>query len=129
MQGADQLRDHEIEIGIALAVPMGAHVDRHVVEPDVDVGAVIEVEAAQKILVGLAFAAVLGRDQSRHDLEHFADPRSRLLFNLLAGDNSLRGGIRCEKGLIRLSGHTHFGQCRQRLAGILGVRDRGRTET
>ena len=83
MQGADQLGDHEIEIGIALAMRMGAHVDRHVVERDVDIGAVIEVEAAQEILVGLALAAVLGDDQPRHDLEHFAHAGSRLLLDLL----------------------------------------------
>ena len=47
MQSADKLRDDEIEIGIALAMPVRAHVDRHVLERDVDIGAVIEVEAAQ----------------------------------------------------------------------------------
>jgi len=73
MQGSDQFRDHEIEIGITLAMPMGAHVDWHVLERDIDIGAVIEVEAAQEILVGLALPAVLGGDQSRHHLEHFAD--------------------------------------------------------
>ena len=70
MHGADQLGDHKIEVGIALAMRMGAHVDRHFVERDVDVGAVIEVEAAQKILISLAFAAVLGGDQPRHELEY-----------------------------------------------------------
>ena len=52
MHGADQLGDHKIEIGKALTVRVGAHVDRHLVERDVDIGAVIEVEAAQEILVG-----------------------------------------------------------------------------
>jgi hypothetical protein len=108
VQGADQFGDHEIEIGIALAMPMGAHVDRHVVECDVDIGAVIEVEAAQEILVGLPLSAVLGGDQSRHDLEHFADSRSRLLLNLLPGDNTLRGRVWRKKRSIGLSGYAHF---------------------
>jgi hypothetical protein len=120
MQGADQLRDHEIEIGIALAVPMGAHVDRHAVERDIDIGAVIEVEAAQEILVGLALAAVLRGDQSRHDLEHFADPRPRLLFDLFPGDSSLRRGIRREKCRICWSGYAHLGERDRSFPGILG---------
>ena len=119
VQGADQLGNHEIEIGIALAMPMGAHVDRHVVQRDINVGAVIEVEAAQEVLVGLALAAVLGGDQSRHNLEHFADPRSRLLFDLFAGDSSLRRGIRREKCRIRRSGNADLGKP-DRFPGILG---------
>jgi hypothetical protein len=116
MQAADQLRDHEIEIGIALAMPMGAHVDRHVLQRDIDIGAVIEVEAAQEILVGLALPAVLGGDQTRHQLEHFADPRSRLLLDLFAGDNSLRRRIRRKKCPVRLCRHAHFRQCHWRRA-------------
>ena len=72
----------------------------------VDIGAVIEVEAAREILVGLAFPAMLGGNQFRHDLEHFADPRSRLLFNLFAGDSSLRSGVRREKCPIRRCGYA-----------------------
>ena len=120
MQGADQLGDHEIEIGITLAVPVGAHVDRHVVERDVDIGAVIEVKAAQKILVGLALPAVLRDDQSRHDLEHFADPGPRLLLDLRAGDGSLRRSIRREKCRIRRSGYADLGKRDRSFPGVLG---------
>ena len=59
----DQLRDHEIDIGIALPVAMGRHVDGHAVDLDGEIGAVVEIEAAQKILVGFAFAGMLGDDQ------------------------------------------------------------------
>ena len=62
----------KIEIGIPLTVRVGAHVDRHLVERDVDIGAVIEVEAAQEILVGFTLPTVLGRDQPGHELEYFA---------------------------------------------------------
>jgi hypothetical protein len=89
---------------------MGAHVDRHVIERDVDIGAVIEIEATQEILVGLALSTVLRGDQSRHDLEHFTYSSSRLLLDLFAGDNSLRCRVRREE---RLRGHAHFRQCHQ----------------
>ena len=60
---SDQFRNHEIKIGITLAVRVGAHVDRKVVDRDREIGAVIEIEAAQKILVGFALAAMLGDDK------------------------------------------------------------------
>jgi len=88
---------------------------------------VIEIEAAQKILVGFALTAVLGGDQSRHHLEHFTDPRSRLLLDFLAGDYSLRGGIWREECAFRLRGHVEFRQS-DRLAGILGSRRRCRAK-
>ncbi len=44
---------------------------------DREIGAVVEIEAAQKVLVGFALAGVLGDDQARHDLQRFAGPRER----------------------------------------------------
>jgi hypothetical protein len=73
-------------------------------------GAVIEIEAAQEILVGLALAAVLRGDQSRHELEHFAHSGSWLLLDLFPGDNPLRCRIRGEERSIGLSRHADFGQ-------------------
>ena len=52
----DQLRDHEVEVHVALAVPVRRHVDRHAFHARQEVGAVVEVEAAQEILVRLAVA-------------------------------------------------------------------------
>ena len=49
---------------------------------DGEVGAVIEIEAAQEVLVRLAVAAVLGDDQPRHDLEHFARAQHRAILEL-----------------------------------------------
>ena len=69
---ADQLREQEVDVGIALAVAMCRHVDRHAVDGDGEIGAVIEIEAAQEILVGFAFAGMLGDDQARHRLKQLA---------------------------------------------------------
>ena len=65
---------------------MGAHVDRHVVDSDREIGAVVEIVAAQEILVGFALAGVLGHDQPGHGFQHFARPRHRPRVELLAGD-------------------------------------------
>ena len=71
----DQFRNQEVDIGIALAVAVRRHVDRHAVDGDGKIRAVVEIEAAQKILVGFALAGMLGDDQARHDFQHLADPR------------------------------------------------------
>jgi hypothetical protein len=51
---------------------VAALVDRHAVHRGAQVGAVIEVEAAQVELIGLALAAMLADDQARHRFQHFA---------------------------------------------------------
>ena len=75
---------------------MGAHIDRHIVDPDRHVGAVIEVVAAQEILVGFALAAVLRHDQAGDRLEYFPGPRDRPCVELVAGQPS--SGSPCSAG-------------------------------
>ena len=77
LERIDRLRHQPVQVRIALAVRMGAHVDRHVVDRDRQVGAVIEIIAAQEILVGFALAAVLRHDQAGHGLQNFSRPRHR----------------------------------------------------
>ncbi len=48
-----QFRYQEVEVGVALAVGVGALVDGHAADPGRQVRAVVEVEAAQQVLVGL----------------------------------------------------------------------------
>jgi hypothetical protein len=59
---------------------MRDHVDRHVVDVDRHVGAVIGIEAAQEVLVRLATARVLHHHQPRRDAQDV----------LHAGDGSQR---------------------------------------
>ena len=56
---------------------------------DRQIGAVVEIVAAQKILVGFALAGVLGHDQAGHGFQHFARPRHRTRVELFAGDGHL----------------------------------------
>ena len=71
-----------------------AHVDGHAVDGDGEVGAVVEIEAAQEILVGFALAAVLRDDQARHRLQHLARAIDRPRLQLLARDDALAAGLR-----------------------------------
>jgi hypothetical protein len=51
---------------------VGAHVDGHTVDESRKIGAVVEIEAADQILVSLAFAAVDRDDKARNGLEQLS---------------------------------------------------------
>ena len=85
----DQLRDEEVEVGVALAMRVRAQVDGNAVQGGGEVGAVVEVEAAQEILVRLSRAAVLRDDQPWHQLQHLAGPEDGAVLDQLPVDPSL----------------------------------------
>ena len=93
----DRFRHQPVQIRIALAMGMGAHIDRHVVDPDRHVGAVIEIVAAQKILVGFALAAVLGHDQAGHRFQYFPRTRHRTRVEFFAGHRHLARHVRAPR--------------------------------
>ena len=77
---------------------MRAQIDRHVIDPDGEVGAVIEIVAAQKILVSFALAAVLRDDEPRIGLKHLPWTRNRARVDLLTSEGLLAGhGLRRDK--------------------------------
>lgn len=98
IERVDGLRHQPVEVSIPLAVRVGAHVDRHVVDPDRHVGAVVQVVSAQEVLVGFAFAAVLGHDKSGHCFQDFAGPRNRTPVKVLSGDHHLACHARRRRG-------------------------------
>ena len=69
------------------------HVDRHAVDACREVGAVVEVEAAQEVLVGLAVARVLRDDHAGRRFQEFAGPGVGLLDDALGRAVLLAGGI------------------------------------
>ena len=88
-----QFGDQEVQVRPALAVAVAALVDGHLVDGGAQVRAVIEVEAAQVELVGLAFAAMLADDQPRHGFEQFAGPVAGACVELLLRDAARVGRI------------------------------------
>ncbi len=61
----DRLGDHEVEVGVALAVDVGHLVDGHPPDGELHVLAVLRVEAAEEDLVRLAVAPVLREEKAR----------------------------------------------------------------
>jgi hypothetical protein len=70
-------------------VAVRAEVDRHVVDRQREVGSVIEVEAAEEILVGLAATGMLGGDQARRCLEQLTGAKQRSDLDVRPGDAAL----------------------------------------
>ena len=66
-----QFGNKEIGVRPACAVRMREHVNRDAVYLGQEIGAVIEIETAQVILAGLAFAAMLRGDQAGHGFQDF----------------------------------------------------------
>ena len=89
---AHELGNHEVEVGIALAVAVRREVDRQARDGEREVGAVVDVEAAHVVLVGLPLAAVLADDHARHPFREIARAGQRTVGQLRAGHDSARGG-------------------------------------
>jgi hypothetical protein len=64
-----ELGNHEVQVEIALAVPVAAEVDGHSIEEGGEIRSVVEVEATQEELVGFPRPRVLRRDEPGYHLE------------------------------------------------------------
>jgi hypothetical protein len=73
---------------------MRAHIDRHVIDRDREIRAVIEIVAAQKILVGFALAAVLRHDEAGRGLQDLAGAGERTSVEFRTGDPHLARHVR-----------------------------------
>ena len=89
VQAGDRLRHQPVEVGVALAVSMGRQIDRHVVDEDRQIRAVIEIVAAQIILIGLAAVGVHDHGEAGHGFENLARSRHRAGVELLPGHRHL----------------------------------------
>jgi len=87
-----QLRNHEVQIGVALTVRMRRLVDRHAVDRGGEVGAVVQIVSAHDELVGLALAAVERDDQAGYGLEELSRTICRRELQFLVVDDAFAGG-------------------------------------
>jgi hypothetical protein len=94
LNAGHQLRDEEVQVRVALAVGVRHHVYWRPRHRHGEVAAVIEVEAAQEVLVRLPLTAVLGNDDAGDRLEHLALPHEGPHLELPAGD----GALACRRG-------------------------------
>jgi hypothetical protein len=115
----DGFGNKSVDVEIALAMAMGPQVQRHVVDVRREVGAMIEIEPAQEVLIGLTRTRVLGGDQPRNDLEQLGDPQQRTHGQIRPADRAFARGIGNPDQPLASGEHHHFFQ---RLIGGPDVR-------
>jgi hypothetical protein len=70
-----------------------AHVHRHPIDGDREIGAMIEIEAAQEVLVGFALATVLCHHEAGDGLQNLACPIEGTGVQALFRNDTLAAGL------------------------------------
>ncbi len=123
IQPLHEFRDDGVHVGVTLAMRVRRQIERHVVEENGEVRAVIEIEAAQEILVRLSAAGVLRDDDAGNGFQNFARAQNGTFLNLCRAHRSLCGRIGDANQAILSACDDRFRQThRQRR---VGVGDRG----
>ena len=133
VDAADQLRHQEVEIHVALAVCMADHIGRHAHHRRREIAAMVEIEAAQEVLVGLAVAGVLGNDHAGDGFQRFCRPQQGAVGQLPAADGPFGGAVGNAGQVLFAAADGDLLQCRQtagvgKVAGGEGQRDQGAPE-
>lgn len=74
-------------------MPMCAHVDRRTIDKACEVGAVVEIETAKEVLVGLAAARMLRCDHAGYVLHQLSGAGDRHILEIGIADRALRTGL------------------------------------
>ena len=84
-----QFRDDGVHVRVPFAVRVRRQVQRHIVQENGEIRAVVEIEAAKKILVGFAAAGVLGDDDAGNRLQDFSRTKNRTVLEFRCAHCSL----------------------------------------
>ena len=104
----DDFGDQDIEIGITLTMTVARHVDRNPVDPDAEVRAMVEVEAAQKILIGLAAARMLRGHHTRCGFDQLAGAQDWPFFEIDPAGKTFRSRTSPADGVAFAALHFDF---------------------
>ena len=121
----NEFGNNPIQVHIALAVGMRGEIDRDTVDKTGEIRAMVEIETAQKVLIGFPSATVLCHDHARHDFQDFSRAEHRPGFELDLADTPLRGRTSNPREIIGAAGnHDRFQDhgeiSRERLLGRRG---------
>ncbi|MGC4090801.1 MAG: hypothetical protein QM756_23595 [Polyangiaceae bacterium] len=102
-----QLGNEEIQVQVAVAVAVGGQVDGHAVDGDGKVGAVVQVEAPQEILVGFAVPGMLGDDEAGYRFQHLRRAQQGAVLQLPGRHRADAGGIGDADQVLGAGPHLH----------------------
>ena len=108
------LGNDKVQVCIALAVTVRAHINRHAINRCSKVGAMVEIKATQKILVSFAGPTVLGHHHTRHQFEHTASALQGTKLNLIATHNTARCRYALANLVFARGNHFNFFNMRER---------------
>ncbi len=129
VDAVDDLGQDAVDVEIALPVTVRAQIDRDTVDMSREVRAVVEIESAQEVLVGLTAAGVLHRQHAGDSLEQLGRPEHRSDQQIRAGNRALAGRIGCAEQLCSAAEDDdllHGPCCRAGI--ILSHRNRGKRQ-
>ena len=114
IHGLYQLRDQEIEIGIALSMCIGRHIDWQAVDEGREVGAMVKVVATQPILVCLAIAGMLRHHHAGHGLQDLTGAQQGQIGQSISVDHALGRRVRAADMVVVMALDQHRWQFTQR---------------
>ena len=123
VERVDGLGDDEVQIGEALPVGVAHRVDRRAVDEEGDVGPVVQVEAAQEVLLRLAAAGVLHGEEPGDRLEHALRAEARAEAELRLPRRRLGGGEVLLRGAVAVDVDVNRVE-RSPVSPSVGARDR-----
>ena len=110
IDAVDDLGDQSVDIQITLTMPVAAEVQRYVVQQSGEVGAVVQIKAAQEVLVGLAAAGVLSGDEARNHFQQLGHPQQRADRQVGAAHRAFTGRCGDADQALRASEDQHLFQ-------------------
>jgi len=96
-------------VRITLSVRVRRQVKRHIVEENGDICAMVKIEAAKIILVGLAAPGVLSDDETWNRLQDFSRAKNRTIFDFRCAHRSLSAGFGNSDKVILPARHVDGG--------------------
>jgi hypothetical protein len=100
-----QLRDHYVHVRVPLAVRVRRQVQWHPVEGKCDIRAVVEIEAAKKVLIGLAAARMLRDHDAGNRLQNLSRTKNGTILDFFCAHGSLGGGLGNAGKIVRAPLH------------------------
>ena len=89
---------------------VGGHVERNAVDGAGEIGSVVQVVAAQEILVRLAVTRVLRHHHARNGLQHFAGSQQWQISETIAQNHALRCRVRSADAVVVVRFDFHLRQ-------------------
>ena len=110
MNRRDQFENQKIQVCPTLTMRVTALIDWHAIQCQAEIDTMIEIDAAQKILIGLALTTVLANDQPRYNLENFTRTRYDPSIDLCLSDGAFISRIGSTQQTVTRTEYLNCGQ-------------------